>query len=127
MAKRVVGLSGLTPKWKLATIRGKNVPMAIGNCTIKESADLKVVIHNSSDIYTKITNIDVEKLKSDPTVTINLDELCEHANFQNVAVEIKGVAVYDVVKVQDRTTDATASRKIVAWEENVGLMRGVFL
>ena len=109
---------------KLAGFYERKMPVAIGNCQIKESpysSSLEVLIRNSSDLHQSPLEfpVDVNTLSTNSTITINLEELPQLSNFQNVSVKIKVTDVHNVVKVKDLTkqeysiADATSTSTIV--------------
>ena len=129
--RRAVGFDSKV-RQKLAGFYERKMPVAIGNCQIKESpysSSLEVVIRNSSDLHQSPLEfpMDVNTLSTDSTVTINLEELPQLSNFQKVSVT-KVTDVHDVVKVKDLTkqeysiADATSTSTIVVWEDSVGIL-----
>ena len=84
--RRAVGFDSKVHQ-KLAGFYERKMPVAIGNCQIKESpysSSLEVVIRNSSDLHQSPLEfpVDVNTLSTDSTVTINLEELPQLSNFQ---------------------------------------------
>ena len=130
--RRVVGFDAKIHQ-KLATFHDKKIPVAIGNCQIKESTyspNLEVVMRNSSslDESTLTFAIDPDKLEQVSSAITELRDLPELANFNRVTVQVKIITAFDPTTVKDLTkqeyiiADATASSKIICWEENVGLI-----
>ena len=87
-------------------------------------------MRKSSDFEKSPTkyDVDVSKFSCDSPSDITLNELSHLANFQKVDVRVKVVGESDPVKVKDLMKqehiigDATGISKIVAWEDNVGLL-----
>ena len=85
--RRAVGFDSKVHQ-KLAGFYERKMPVAIGNCQIKQnpySSSLDSDLHQSPLEFP----VDVNTLSTDSTVTINLEELPQLSNFQNVSVTIK--------------------------------------
>ena len=99
--RRAVGFDSKVHQ-KLACFYNNKVPVAIGNCQIKESlysSNLEVIICNSS----VLENHPLMFLLMSINQKLNLEDLPQLANFLRVTVKIKVIAVHDTVRVKNLT------------------------
>ena len=124
--RRLVGFDNKVHE-KLTTFHHSKKPVLLTNCEVKESrysSDLEIVVRNSSQLQKSPVKFSVEVKNASPPI-VPLQDLPKLSDYQSVSIQVKVTRVSDITVINElkkqecRIADATASSKIVLWENDI--------